>query len=201
MKITAAEYVGTAVRPDQYPPPDRPEIAVVGRSNAGKSTLINRIANRKHLARTSGKPGKTRTVNFFLLNGSFYLVDLPGYGYAQVSRQVREGFPAMLDAYLLGRPTLLAVVMLVDIRHKPTEQDVRMYRKLAGAVPCVIVACTKADKISRGRWQAQMRRIQETLQVEETTRMTAVSSLSAEGIQGVLAQMQRVLSEGPGSGA
>lgn len=201
MKITAAEYVGTAVRPDQYPPPDRPEVAVVGRSNSGKSTLINRIANRKHLAQTSGKPGKTRTVNFFLLNDSFYLVDLPGYGYAQVARQVREGFPAMLDAYLLGRPTLLAVVLLVDIRHKPTEQDVRMYQKLAGAVPQVIVACTKADKISRGRWHRHMRQIQETLCVPDSALMTAVSSLSPEGIQGVLAQIHRVLPEGTGGGA
>ena len=130
MKINKAELEAVAVKASQYPPEDIPEIAFAGRSNVGKSSLLNLITGRKALARVSGSPGKTRTINFYRCDDLFRIVDLPGYGFAKVSRSESEKWGAMIEGYLENRSNLLKVVQLVDIRHKPSAQDVQMYEYL-----------------------------------------------------------------------
>ena len=130
MIIKKAELAAVAVKRAQYPEEDMAEIAFAGRSNVGKSSLINLLLNRKKLARTSSSPGKTRTINFYQINDAFRIVDLPGYGYAKVSRSLSENWGDMIETYLSGRQRLLKVIQLVDVRHVPTEQDVQMYQWL-----------------------------------------------------------------------
>ncbi len=197
MNVTSAEYLITAVKPEQYPQHTMPEIAMVGRSNVGKSSLINRLARRKHLARTSGTPGKTRTINFFLLNERFILVDLPGYGFAKVPRDVKREWSQMIDTYLSSRGNLLSTVLLVDIRRKPTGEDVDMYHWLAKTQQRVIVACTKSDKISRGRWPHHMKIIRETLGTRPADLVVPCSSESPEGVQKVLDALEELLEGAP----
>src|SRR5690625_2120476 len=127
MKITKAEIVISAVSQKQYPKDGLPEIALAGRSNVGKSSLINKLINRKNLARTSSKPGKTQTLNFYKMNETFYFVDVPGYGYAKVSKKEREKWGVMMEEYFETRSTLQAVLLITDIRHDPTEDDLQMY--------------------------------------------------------------------------
>jgi GTP-binding protein len=128
-----------------------PEIAVAGRSNVGKSSLLNKLLSRKNIARVSGSPGKTRTVNFFLVNGRFYLVDLPGYGYAKVSRKQRSQWQKVMTSYLAERETLSGVIQLVDARHEPTRDDISMFRHLLDSEREFLVVMTKADKLGRSR--------------------------------------------------
>ena len=130
MRITKSELQATCVKPTQYPADDMPEIAFAGRSNVGKSSLLNLLTGRKKLARVSGSPGKTRTINFYLINDSFRIVDLPGYGYAKVSKSEQATWGAMMEVYLEGRQNLRKVVQLVDIRHTPSKQDIEMYNYL-----------------------------------------------------------------------
>ena len=130
MKITSAEFIISAMRISQYPTDALPEFMLVGRSNVGKSSFINTISNNKKLARVSNTPGKTRNLNFYLLNNSFYLVDVPGYGYASVSKKEQRKFGLMIEEYLEKRPNLKRVFMLVDLRHKPSEDDILMYKYL-----------------------------------------------------------------------
>lgn len=186
MKIKSAEYLTTAVLKEQLPDYAFPEIAVVGRSNVGKSSLINRLANQKHLARTSGKPGKTRTINFFLFNQSFVLVDLPGYGYAKVPQHMKKQWGQMINNYLEDRPQLMTTVLLVDIRHKPSKEDLQMYDWLCASQEQVVIACTKRDKLSRGKWSVQMRMIAQALGKREQDILLALSSNNQEGIQDLL---------------
>ena len=127
MKIKKSDIEAVAVKPSQYPPDNLKEIAFAGRSNVGKSSLLNLITGRKKLAKVSGSPGKTRTINFYLINDAFRIVDLPGYGYAKVSKSVSQDWGAMMEKYLQGRENLIKVVQLVDIRHQPSKQDVEMY--------------------------------------------------------------------------
>jgi GTP-binding protein len=163
VKITDAGWAASAGAGGQFPAPDRVEIAFAGRSNVGKSSLLNCLVNRKALARTGNVPGKTRLVNFFLVNNAFYLVDLPGYGYARVARETKNAFARLVEQYLYGRENLRLVVLLVDIRHRPSADDRTMYEWLTSfQIPAVIVAA-KADKISRGRWPAALRQIREGL--------------------------------------
>ncbi|MDD4776526.1 MAG: ribosome biogenesis GTP-binding protein YihA/YsxC [Syntrophomonas sp.] len=145
-----AQYVGSYVKAEQLPADGLPEIALVGRSNVGKSSLINRIANRRNLAKSSSTPGKTRTINYYLINGEFYLVDLPGYGFAKVARSEKQRWGRMIESYLQRRPQLQGVIQLVDIRHAPSEQDVQMKDWLRQLQIPLLVVATKADKISRG---------------------------------------------------
>jgi GTP-binding protein len=158
----------SAVKPAQYPKdagPPLPEIALVGRSNVGKSSLLNSLANRRDLAKTSSRPGRTQTINFYRF-GNFRMVDLPGYGYAQVAKRVREKWGPMIEAYLRERQQLVGVIHIVDLRHKPTEDDVLMSQWLQHqGLPYGVIA-TKADKIARGRWKQHAKVTRETLGVE-----------------------------------
>ena len=157
MRIHTAALLQTAGRVDQFPRGDRPEVAFAGRSNVGKSSLINRLLGRRTLARTSSTPGRTRTINFYALNEAVLFVDLPGYGYAKVSRTIQEAWWALVETYLTERAALRGVVHLTDARHPPTEQDRELQVFLAAIrVPCVHVL-TKADKVPRGRRSAVLR--------------------------------------------
>jgi GTP-binding protein len=165
MKINKSDFVISAVRKKQYPADGLPEVAFVGRSNVGKSSLINTIINRKNLARTSGKPGKTQTINFYLINDKFHLVDLPGYGFAKVSRDIKEKWAEFIEEYLNDRPNLVGIIQLIDLRHPPTEDDLMMFQWLKHlGLPFLLVA-TKADKISRGQHLKHKKIIREKLMV------------------------------------
>ncbi len=163
MRVTHSELVISAAHPAQFPEPRLPEVALAGRSNVGKSSLINRLTGQRHLARISSQPGKTRQLNFYRINRAFYLVDVPGYGYAKVSRAERQRWGRLIERYLLERPTLRLVLLLVDLRHPPTADDRTMYDWLAyHRIPLCVVG-TKADKLSRGQWDRQVRQARETL--------------------------------------
>ena len=150
MEINQAEFVTSMAEYGPFEGAGLPQIAVVGRSNVGKSTLINRLCRRNKLARTSATPGKTRLINVFLLNGAFHLVDLPGYGFARVDKREKERWGTMMQHYFTASEDLLHVFCLVDIRHEPTEDDIMMNRFLRETgIPFSVIA-TKADKISRG---------------------------------------------------
>ena len=167
MKITSATFETSAVRPPQYPPALLPEIAFAGRSNVGKSSLINTLLNRRHLVKTSSKPGKTRLINFFAINGSFYFVDLPGYGYARVSMAERKKWGPMVEAYLQNRPTLRAVALLQDIRRMPGQEEIQLLEFLEHLLIPVIVVMTKADKVSKSKQAVQARQIRQPLHLKE----------------------------------
>jgi GTP-binding protein len=163
VRVTHSELAISAAHPAQFPEDRLPEVALAGRSNVGKSSLINRLTERRHLARTSSQPGKTRLLNFYRVNGALYLVDVPGYGYAKVSKAERQRWGRLIEQYLLERPTLRLVLLLVDLRHPPTADDRAMYDWLAyHRVPLCVVG-TKADKLSRGRWDRHVRQARETL--------------------------------------
>ncbi len=165
MKINKSDFVISAVRKKQYPADGLPEVAFVGRSNVGKSSLINTIINRKNLAKTSGKPGKTQTINFYLINDKFHLVDLPGYGFAKISRDIKEKWAEFIEEYLNDRPNLVGIIQLIDLRHPPTEDDLMMFQWLKHLdLPFLLVA-TKADKISRGQHLKHKKIIREKLMV------------------------------------
>jgi GTP-binding protein len=144
-------FVTSAFKPDQFPPPDRPEVAFAGRSNVGKSSLINRLMERKNLAKISSQPGKTKSINFFSVENSFYLADLPGYGYAAVSRTIRQGWKHLVEAYLTRRPNLKAVVVIIDIRRGPGDADRELLNWLRAHKIRTVIVLTKADKVSGGK--------------------------------------------------
>ena len=181
MKVTSAEIIISAVKPEQYPEGDLPEFALAGRSNVGKSSFINKLLNRKSLARTSSKPGKTQTLNFFLINELLYFVDVPGYGYAKVSKKEREAWGKMIETYLTKREQLKTVVLIVDLRHPPTKDDVMMYDFLKHyEIPCLIVA-TKADKIPKPKWQKHIKIAKETLNLDPNDHFVLFSSETGQG--------------------
>lgn len=191
MKVTTADIVISAVRPNQYPDTQFPEIALAGRSNVGKSSFINKMLNRKALARTSSKPGKTQTLNFFLINEQLFYVDVPGYGYAKVSKKEREAWGKMIETYITSREQLRAVVLLVDLRHSPTEDDVMMYDFLKHyGIPTIIVA-TKADKIPKGKWEKHAKVVRETLQIEDDDELILFSSETGMGKEKAWSAIER----------
>jgi GTP-binding protein len=193
MKIQKSEIVAVTGRPDQYPADDMKEIAFAGRSNVGKSSLLNLITNRKKLAKVSGSPGKTRTINFYLINGRFRIVDLPGYGYAKVSKKMSEDWGRMIETYLETRKGLVQVVQLVDIRHKPSAQDVQMYDYLKHYGLAGTVVATKADKISRNATAKNIKTIRETLGMRKEDAVIPVSSLKGTGKEALLTEIEKIL--------
>lgn len=181
MKVTSSEIVISAVKPDQYPDSALPEFALAGRSNVGKSSFINKMLNRKGLARISSKPGKTQTLNFYLINEIIHFVDVPGYGYAKVSKKEREAWGKMIETYFTTREQLKAAVLIVDLRHPPTADDRMMYDFFKHyEIPCVVIA-TKADKIPKGKWQKHLKVTKDTLDLEKADHIVLFSSETGEG--------------------
>lgn len=165
MKITSVELVISAVRRSQYPTDGLPEYLLVGRSNVGKSSFINTMISRKNYARTSSNPGKTQTINFYLVNNSFYLVDAPGYGYANLSKQKQKKFGLMMEDYLINRPNLKQVFMLIDFRNKLSNDDVMMYNFLKYYKKPVTIVATKTDKVGITLQQRQRAQLLEDLEL------------------------------------
>lgn len=183
MKIRNAEITMSAVNKSQYPTDGIPEIALVGRSNVGKSSTVNTLLNRRNFARTSQTPGKTRTINFYLINKEFFFVDLPGYGYAKIAKSEKEKWGVIMERYLQERDELCAIFLLVDIRHEPTNDDVMMYEWIKHfGYNCVVIA-TKADKISRGQYQKHMNIIRKKLQMDPNEKILPISSLKKTGVE------------------
>lgn len=176
LALNNSRYELTAVRPDQYPGGNMPEIAFAGRSNAGKSSIINTLLNRRNLARVAMTPGKTREINFYNVDEKLYLIDLPGYGYAKVSKEKKLSWGAVVDTYLNSRHQLKLVILMVDIRHQPSDEDKIMYDWLAGnEVPHAVVA-TKADKIPRSQVNPRLADIRNALEMREGISLIPFSS-------------------------
>ena len=191
--MLSARYLQGAVRKDQYPGQVRPEVAFLGRSNVGKSSLINQLLNRKKLVLVSSTPGKTRLVNFFEINKTFYLVDLPGYGYARVPDSIRNQWRRMTEEYLTGRIPLKGVVLLVDIRHNPTPADGTMLEWLRFHGYPTVLAATKADKVPRGRRRAALGAIVEGLGLSEDEPLIPFSAATGEGKEALWRHIQGFL--------
>ncbi|MBM7544239.1 GTP-binding protein [Weissella beninensis] len=172
----------SAVRPEQYPTTDWPEIALVGRSNVGKSSLTNTLINRKSFARTSSQPGKTQTLNFYNVEEQLFFVDVPGYGYAKVSKSEREKWGQMIERYLTNRSQLKGVISLVDARHAPSDDDINMYNWLMYYDIPVLVVATKADKIAKGKWNKAESIIKKGLQFDNAkSDLLMFSSITKDG--------------------
>ena len=195
MKITSAEFIISAMRISQYPTDGLPEFMLVGRSNVGKSSFINTITNNKKMARVSNTPGKTRNLNFYLLNNSFYFVDVPGYGYASVSKKEQRKFGLMIEEYLEKRPNLKRVFMLVDLRHKPSEDDVLMYKYLKYFNLSVTIIATKADKVIKNKLEKAKNTILKTLELEKGDSFIAMSNITKAGRDKVLNEIEDLIVE------
>ena len=193
MKIIKSELETIAVKPSQYPPMDIPEVAFVGRSNVGKSSLLNYLVGRKSLARVSGNPGKTRTINFYRINDGFRFVDLPGYGYAKVSKEITKDWDKMMDAFLSGRENLKKVIQLVDIRHAPSKQDVQMYEYLRHYGLSGIVCATKGDKVSGNEKQKNKALIKKTLDLGPEDEIIVVSAMKRTGGDELLQAIEKAM--------
>lgn len=177
-----AEILLSAANKSHYPEDEIPEIALAGRSNVGKSSFINTLLNRKNLARTSGKPGKTQLLNFFNIDNQLRFVDVPGYGYAKVSKTERAKWGRMIEEYLTTRGNLRAVVSLVDFRHEPSADDVQMYEFLKYYEIPVIVVATKADKIPRSKWNKHESVIKKRLDFDKNDDFLIFSSVNKDGL-------------------
>ena len=181
MQIDTVELKSCAVRASQYPDEGLPEFLLVGRSNVGKSSFINTLINRKNFAHTSSKPGKTQTLNFYLVNKKFYLVDVPGYGYAQASHERQKKFGIMIEEYLKSRESLKCVFLLIDYRHKPTEDDLLMIDFLRYYNLKIKVIATKYDKVGKNSKEKQNKLIKEALKLEEGEDFIPFSTVSKKG--------------------
>lgn len=195
MKINTAELMISAVRRSQYPTDNLPEFLLVGRSNVGKSSFINTICNRKKLARVSSSPGKTRNLNFYIINDNFYLVDVPGYGYANVSKQEQKKFGLMIEDYLEKRSNLKRVYMLIDFRHKPSEDDLLMYKFLKYYKLPVTVIATKVDKVAPSKKEKAKKVILQTLDLEMGDIFIPFSNLTKEGRDAVIKEIEDLIVE------
>lgn len=192
VKILDVKLTISAVRVSQFPEDNKSEFLLVGRSNVGKSSFINALINRKNFARTSAKPGKTQTLNFYLINDFFYIVDAPGYGFAKVSKQLKDKFGLIMESYLESRDNLKMVFMLIDFRHKPTDDDVMMYNYLKHYNIPVCIVCTKVDKISKGSHNKQISLINKTLGVDKND-LILFSSVTKMGRQEVYNKLVETL--------
>jgi GTP-binding protein len=178
MKVHA-RFVTSAAKPDQFPPPGLPEIAIVGRSNVGKSSVINSLTQQDGLARTSRTPGRTRLVNWFEVNGKFHFVDLPGYGYAEVSRDMRESWRPLIESYLSDRKSLVGVLLLVDVRRGPGEEELDFVPWLEAKSIPIVVALTKSDKLAKNKRMLEVTKAKKALGLKRDP--FAVSALDGEG--------------------
>lgn len=192
MDIKKAELEVIATRRSQYPERVKPEFLLVGRSNVGKSSFINTILSRKNLAHTSSRPGKTQTLNFYSINDSFYLIDVPGYGYAQVDRKTQAKFGMMIEEYLEKREQLKCVFMLVDFRHKPSEDDVLMYNFLKYYKVPVIIIATKVDKVGGSKREKNLKVILDTLDLVVGDDLVMFSSVTRLGVKEVLKKLEEL---------
>ena len=193
MKITSVELNISAVRQSQYPIDSLPEFLIVGRSNVGKSSFVNTLINRKNFARTSSKPGKTQTLNFYKVNKDFYLVDVPGYGYAIADKKTQMKFGKMIEDYVATRKELKEVFMLIDFRHKPSEDDILMYKYLKYYNLKVTVVATKVDKISFGQRDKYKNIILKTLDLNEEDKLVLFSSVTKDGKKDIYETIEKYL--------
>ncbi len=195
MKITDVSLSISAVRRSQYPDDGMPEFMLVGRSNVGKSSFINTLVNRKNIARISSIPGKTQTLNFYMVNKSFFLVDVPGYGYATVDKKTQEKFGKMIEEYLEKRTELKRVYMLVDFRHKPTEDDILMYNFLKYYNIPVTVVATKVDKIGSSKIEKNKKVILDTIDLVVGDDLVLFSSVTKLGREDILKKIEELTVE------
>ena len=195
MKVNNAFLKILATRISQYPTDELPEFLLVGRSNVGKSSFINTLTNQKNLARTSSTPGKTQTLNFYLVNNAFYLVDVPGYGYASVNRDMQKKMGLLIEEYLENRKQLKRVFMIVDFRIKPTEDDILMYQFLKYYDIPVTIILNKSDKVGSSKYEKNMKVIKEHLELNKDDNMIMFSSLNKKGRDEVLNLIETLLVE------
>lgn len=191
MKIESVELKTLAVRISQYPVDNKDEFLLVGRSNVGKSSFINTIVSRKNYAHTSSKPGKTQTLNFYLVNDSFYIVDVPGYGYANTNKSQQHKFGLMIEEYLMNRSNLKRVFMLIDFRHKPTEDDELMFDFLKYYNLDVTIVATKYDKVNQKTKVKQEKVIKDTFNLKENDNIVFFSSITKKGKE----EIYRIINE------
>ena len=195
MKIVNAFLKVIATRISQYPTDELPEFLLVGRSNVGKSSFINTLLNKRGLARTSSTPGKTQTINFYLANNTFYIVDVPGYGYAQVNREQQKKMGLMIEEYLENRDELKRVFMIVDFRIKPTEDDILMYQFLKYYDIPVTIIVNKADKVGLSKREKNLKLISKTIDLAPGDDMIEFSSLNKKGREEVLSKIESLIME------
>lgn len=181
MQVNKVELTISAVEPNQYPAGNDPEIALVGRSNVGKSSLTNVLINRRNFAHTSSQPGKTQTLNFYHVNDCLFFVDVPGYGFAKVSKKERERFGQMIEQYLTGRKQLRGVIMLVDARHQPTQDDVLMYQYLSYYQLPTLVVATKIDKVKPSQRAKIKKSIIKKLALQDGDSLVTFSAVKQQG--------------------
>ena len=193
MKISSVNLEISAVRRSQYPTDNKPEFLLVGRSNVGKSSFINTLINRKNYARTSATPGKTQTINFYLVNDQFYLVDAPGYGYADVNRKKQRKFGLMMEDYLTSRENLKQVFMLVDFRHKLSNDDIMMYNFLKYYKLPVTIVATKVDKIPITKQQQQRNVLLEDLDLVIGDEFIMFSNITKGGKDEIMQKIERTI--------
>lgn len=191
MEVHNVDLTISAVRPEQYPKTAYPEVALVGRSNVGKSSLTNVLINRQNFAHTSSQPGKTQTLNFYAVENQLYFVDVPGYGYAKVSKKERERFGRMIENYLTQREQLCGVIMLVDARHAPTADDVTMYQWLAYYNLPTLVVGTKSDKVKSNAWNRQENQIRKKLGMTPDDPLILFSAKTKRGKEQVWQWIER----------
>ena len=196
MKISTSTFIKSATRPGNYPPPELPEIAFAGRSNVGKSSLINVLVNRRSLVRTSSTPGRTQLINFFDINGTFNLVDLPGYGFAKVPLSVKKAWGPMMRTYLETRETLKAVVFILDIRREPREEDIQMLNWLEEFGVPTIPVITKIDKVNRSQREKQIKVIIEGTGLPRDA-FSLFSALSKEGKDDIWERIEAAIEPEP----
>ena len=192
MHIRSAKFVCSAVTPEHYPPADLPEVAFAGRSNVGKSSLINKILNRKKLVRTSKTPGRTQLLNFFEINEMYRFVDLPGYGYAKVPAEVQKRWRPMVETYLTSRSTMRGMVLLLDIRREPSKEDLNLWHWLQTMSIEVVTVITKVDKLSRNKRNKQLAAIARTLGCKKEE-LIEFSAISGEGREEIWRELHRLL--------
>ena len=196
MNLNNASLLISAVKESQYPKTKMPEVAFAGRSNVGKSSFINKILNRKNLARTSGKPGKTATINFYNIDNTLMLVDLPGYGYAEVSKAEKEKWAEMINHYLYTRENLMTTFLVVDSRHKPSADDLKMYEFLKDNQGCVIVIATKVDKVKKSELEKNLELIKTSLSLDEDDVLIPFSAEKGVGVEDAWEVLYDVVEQG-----